>query len=42
VIIHKLTEDIDRKESEEKIAALNAYLKARPKTEIVDSLDAVR
>lgn len=41
VIFHKLTEDIDRKESAEKIGALNAYLLSHPKTVIVDPLDAV-
>ena len=42
VIIHKLTEDIDRKESVEKINALNAYLAAHQQTLIVDPLEAVR
>ena len=42
VIVHKLTEDIDRKESVEKISALKSYLEYYPKTVIVDSLDAVR
>ena len=41
MIFHKLTEDIDRKESAEKIGALNAYLASHPKTFIVDPLDAV-
>ena len=42
MIIHKLTEDIDRKESAEKINALNAYLAAHQQTSIVDPLEAVR
>lgn len=42
MIVHKLTEDIDRKESIEKISALKSYLEYYPKTVIVDSLDAVR
>ena len=42
VIIHKLTEDIDRTESLDKIKALKCYLQHYPNTVIVDSLDAVR
>lgn len=42
MIIHKLTEDIDRKESIEKITALKQYLQHHPNTVIVDSLEAVR
>ena len=42
VIIHKLTEDIDRKDSGDKISALKSYLEHYPKTVIVDSLDSVR
>jgi hypothetical protein len=42
VIIHKLTEDIDRKESSHKMNALQAYLSSHPQTRIVDSIDNVR
>jgi Inositol 1,3,4-trisphosphate 5/6-kinase pre-ATP-grasp domain/Inositol 1,3,4-trisphosphate 5/6-kinase ATP-grasp domain len=42
VIFHKLTEDIDRVDSVDKIGALNAYLASHPKTVIVDPLEAVR
>jgi len=44
VIIHKLTEDIDNmaKESVAKISALEEYLKAHPRTVIVDPVDSVR
>ena len=41
VIIHKLTEEIDRKEPSEKILALREYLRLHPATVIVDSFDAV-
>lgn len=44
VIIHKLTEDIDStsKDSIAKISALEGYLKAHPRTVIVDPVDSVR
>jgi hypothetical protein len=42
VLIHKLTEDIDRVESLPKLHALEEYLKAHPKTIIVDPLSCVR
>jgi hypothetical protein len=44
VIIHKLTEDIDNpsKESVAKLAALNAYLAAHPRTVVVDPVSCVR
>lgn len=42
VIIHKLTEDIDRKESVDKMKALDNYLKHHPNTVIVDPIDSVR
>ena len=42
VIIHKLTEDIDRKESSDKMKALEKYLKHHPRTAIVDPIDSVR
>ena len=41
VIIHKLTEEIDRKEPSEKILALQEYLRLHPSTVIVDSFAAV-
>ena len=41
VIIHKLTEEIDRKGPSEKIFALQEYLRLHPATVIVDSFDAV-
>jgi len=42
VLIHKLTEDIDRVESRDKLLALEEYLRAHPDTVIVDPIDAVR
>jgi hypothetical protein len=42
IIIHKLTEDIEKEESKEKIAALENYLKSHPQTKIVDPIDSVR
>lgn len=44
VIIHKLTEDIDKldKESIEKMKALESYLQTYTDTVIIDSIDAVR
>lgn len=42
VIIHKLTEDIDRIESTQKMNALQAYLSSHPQTRIVDPVDNVR
>lgn len=42
VIIHKLTEDIDRKESSDKMKALENYLRMHPNTAIVDPIDSVR
>ncbi len=42
VIIHKLTEDIDRIESIHKMNALQAYLSSHPQTKIVDPIDNVR
>jgi inositol-1,3,4-trisphosphate 5/6-kinase/inositol-tetrakisphosphate 1-kinase len=42
VLIHKLTEDIDRKESIEKIKSLNLYLSYYPDCDIVDPLHCVR
>lgn len=42
LIIHKLTEDIDRDESRGKIAALETYLRHYPSCRLVDPLDAVR
>jgi len=44
VIIHKLTEDIDKNdnESKQKLLALELYLKKYPSTVIIDSIDSVR
>eukprot|EP01038_Epipyxis_sp_PR26KG_P005911 gene5911-8154_t len=42
VIIHKLTEDIDNKESLQKMKALEEYLLRYPKTIIIDPIDSVR
>lgn len=42
VIIHKLTEDIEKEDSKEKIAALENYLKSHPQTKIVDPIESVR
>jgi hypothetical protein len=42
VIIHKLTEDIDRVESIAKLKALDAYLTQHPSTIIVDPIAAVQ
>lgn len=42
VIIHKLTEDIEREEPSEKITSLNCYLNYYPETKIVDPIDSVR
>jgi hypothetical protein len=42
LIIHKLTEDIDREDSRGKIAALEMYLRHYPSCRLVDPLDAVR
>lgn len=42
VIIHKLTEDIDREESREKIQALQQYLLHWPRTILLDPLSSVR
>lgn len=42
VIIHKLTEDIDRVESLHKMNALQEYLASHPKTKIVDPIEHVR
>jgi hypothetical protein len=41
VIIHKLTEDVDRMHSSERIHAINCYLAAHPHTIIVDPFSAV-
>jgi hypothetical protein len=44
VIIHKLTEDIEKEkeESKEKLASLNNYLSYYPDTRIVDPIESVR
>lgn len=42
VIIHKLTEDIDKEESREKLLALENYLLTFPNTCIVDPIESVR
>lgn len=44
VIIHKLTEDIDKNdyESKQKLLALELYLKKYPSTVIIDTIDSVR
>jgi hypothetical protein len=42
VIIHKLTEDVDKKESAPKLIAIEQYLNMNPKTVIVDPIDNVR
>lgn len=42
VIIHKLTEDLDREESRDKIEALRRYLAFSPRTVLLDPLDSVR
>ncbi len=42
VLIHKLTEDIDRPESAEKMNALSDYLAFHPNTVIVDEISHVR
>jgi inositol-1,3,4-trisphosphate 5/6-kinase/inositol-tetrakisphosphate 1-kinase len=42
VIIHKLTEDLDREESREKIEALQAYLRHWQHTILLDPLESVR
>jgi hypothetical protein len=42
VIIHKLTEDIEREDSKEKLEALNKYLIHYPNTKIVDPVESVR
>jgi hypothetical protein len=42
IIIHKLTEDIEKEESKEKIAALENYLNSHPQTKIVDPIESVR
>ena len=42
VLIHKLTEDIDRPESQPKISALDDYLNRHPDTVLVDPVCAVR
>lgn len=42
LIIHKLTEDIDKEESRGKIAALEMYLRHYPSCRLVDPLEAVR
>eukprot|EP00981_Chlorochromonas_danica_P010688 scaffold3341_cov165-Ochromonas_danica.AAC.3 len=42
VIIHKLTEDIDRPEPSARLQALEEYLKRNPSTVIVDPISSVR
>lgn len=42
VIIHKLTEDIDRVESSSKLQALEQYISQHPSTVIVDPIASVR
>jgi hypothetical protein len=42
VIIHKLTEDIEREDSKEKLEALQKYLIHYPNTKIVDPVESVR
>lgn len=42
ILIHKLTEDIDRPESREKMSALQSYLDTHPRTVVIDPVDSVR
>lgn len=42
VIIHKLTEDIEKEESKEKLLALERYLQTYPDTKIIDPIESVR
>lgn len=42
VIIHKLTEDIEKEESKDKLLALERYLHTYPDTKIIDPIESVR
>lgn len=42
VIIHKLTEDIERDDSRDKIKSLEMYLQRNPKTVIIDPISSIK